>query len=195
MNVKQVTGIILAGGKSSRFGVDKGLFPYLGKPMVEYAINLLRPLCAELLIITNNPKDYTFTGLKLVEDLHKGLGPLAGIHSGLLASRNSYNLVIGCDLPELHSDLFRVLLNHKEGHQVVMPIHNGLKESMASYFHRSSIPIVEEALHNNRLKIFDAIVPLKTLFLDVVGMPFYSENLFTNINTKADINFHKRIGE
>ncbi|HUX54292.1 MAG TPA: molybdenum cofactor guanylyltransferase [Williamwhitmania sp.] len=195
MKIKQVTGIILAGGKSSRFGVDKALYPYRGKLMVEYAINLLRPLCAELLLITNNPKDYTLTGLKLVEDLHKGLGPLAGIHSGILASRNSDNLVIGCDLPELHSDLFHALLNHKEGYQVVMPIHNGLKESMASYFHSSSIPILEEALHNDRLKIFDAIVPLKTLFLDVVGMPFYSENLFTNINTKADIDFLKRIGE
>lgn len=195
MHIKPVTGIILAGGKSSRFGVEKALYPYHGKPMVEYAIDLLRPLCVELLIITNNPKDYTFTGLKLVEDFHKGLGPLAGIYSGLLTSRNSDNLVIGCDLPELHSNLFRALLNHKEGNQVVMPIHNGLKESMASYFHSSTLPVLKKALKQNQLKIFDAVAPLKTLFLDVVGMPFYSENLFTNINTKADIDSHKRTAE
>ncbi len=53
-----VTGVVLAGGRSSRFGQDKGLYPYHGKPLVLHAADIIRPLCDELLIISNTPEEY-----------------------------------------------------------------------------------------------------------------------------------------
>jgi len=187
MEFEHVTGIILAGGKSSRFGTDKALHPYLEKRMIEYAIEALRPFCCEILISTNKPMDFIFTGLKPVADIYHGCGPLGGIHACLLQSKNEHNVVIGCDLPELQTDLFLALLNHKTGFQVVIPTHHGLKETMASYFHKSATTIIEEALKRNQFKLTDAIAPLQTLFLDVGEMPFYSDKLFMNVNTKEDI--------
>jgi molybdenum cofactor guanylyltransferase len=187
MEFEPVTGIILAGGKSNRFGTDKALYPYHGKRMVEYAIEILRPICSEILLSTNKPGDFIFTGLKPVADIYTGCGPLGGIHACLLQSQNEHNVVIGCDLPELQTDLFRKLLNHKTGFQVVIPVHNGLKETMAAYFHKRAIVILEEALKNNQFKLTDAIALLQTHFLNIEKMPFYSDILFSNVNTKEDI--------
>ncbi|SDC35240.1 molybdenum cofactor guanylyltransferase [Williamwhitmania taraxaci] len=188
MEKERVTGIILAGGKSRRFGSNKALYRHNGKCLVEYSIDVLRPVCNELILITNNPADFSFTGLTIYEDIHKDCGPLAGIHTGLVHSKNLNNLIISCDSPELHTDLFRAILENRENYQVVMPTHNGIKESMASFFHKNSIPLIEAAIATNCLKVFNAIMPMTTLFLDVSKMPFYSEQLFANINTKEALN-------
>jgi molybdenum cofactor guanylyltransferase len=194
MEFEHVTGIILAGGKSNRFGTDKALYPYRGKRMVEYAIEILRPICSDILLSTNKPGDFLFTGLETVTDIYTDCGPLGGIHACLLQSKNEHNVVISCDLPELQTDLFRTLLNHKSGFQVVIPIHKGLKETMAGYFHKSAIAFLEKALKRNQFKLTDAIAQLQTLFLDVEKMPFYSDILFSNVNTKEDINHQNHSG-
>jgi len=188
MDFEHITGIILAGGRSSRFGEDKALYHYKGKPMVEYAIDALLPICEQLLLVTNRPDDYyRLTGVTFVRDVFPGCGPLGGIHAGLLASENSDNLIAGCDMPGLKADLFRTLLLCKSDDQVVLPSHFGFKESLACYYHKSALPIIEEALKQNRLKIFDAIMPLRIQYLSVERMTFYSESLFANVNTREDI--------
>jgi molybdopterin-guanine dinucleotide biosynthesis protein A len=192
MDFEHITGIILAGGKSSRFGEDKALYRYNGKPMVEYAIDVLGTICENILLITNKPDEYSkFNDIKLVHDKYLGCGPLGGIHAGLLESKNEDNLIVSCDMPEINSGLLSVLLMHRYGYQVVMPTHNGFGESFPCYFHKSAIPIIEEALKLKRFKISDAITPLLLKYLSVEEMPFYSEGLFANVNYKGDINCFK----
>jgi molybdopterin-guanine dinucleotide biosynthesis protein A len=189
MDFQHITGIILAGGRSSRFGEDKALYHYNGKAMVEYAIDALFPICEQLLLVTNRPNDYYgLTGVTFIRDIYLGCGPLGGIHAGLLASGNNDNLIAGCDMPGLKTDLFRTLLLHNSDAQVVIPTHNGFKESLACYYHKSALLIIEEALKQSRFKIFEAIKPLRIQYLNVEEMVFYSEGLFANVNTREDIN-------
>ncbi len=190
MDSEHITGIILAGGKSTRFGEDKALYRYNGKPMVEYAIDVLATICEDILLITNKSDDYfKFAKIKFVHDIYLGCGPLGGIHAGLIESKNEDNLIVSCDMPEINSGLLRNLLMHRFGYQVVIPTHNGFNENMPCYFHKNSIPIIEEALKLNRFKISDAIAPLLIKYLNVEEMSLYSERLFANVNTKADINY------
>jgi molybdopterin-guanine dinucleotide biosynthesis protein A len=183
----QVTGIILAGGKSSRFGSDKALFEFNGKRLVEYSIEKLAPLCENLLLSTNQPEKFAFTGLQTVKDNYPGCGPVGGIHACLLQSDTEHNLVIGCDLPWLETSLFQFILQKSPGYQVVMPVHNGFRETMASYFHKSCTEILEKALQEKRYKIFDAIASLKTFYPGIENESFYTEKLFSNINYRGDI--------
>jgi molybdenum cofactor guanylyltransferase len=185
--VTYITGIILAGGKSSRFGSDKALFEFHGKRLVEYSIEILTPLCKSLLLSTNQPEKFAFTGLQTVKDIYPDCGPVGGIHSCLLQSDTEHNLVIGCDLPWLETSLFHFLLQNSFGYQVVMPTHNGFRETMASYFHKSCNVTLEQALKDKRYKIFDAIKPLRTYYPDISNEVFYSEKLFSNINYRGDI--------
>jgi molybdenum cofactor guanylyltransferase len=184
-----VTGIILAGGKSSRFGSDKALYEYRGMKLIEYAIDVLKPLTHEILISTNKPADYEFTGLKTFQDAFPGQGPLSGIHSGLLHSAYDKTLVVGCDMPYLELALFEYLLNHSNRYQVIYPTHNGFTESMVGYYHKSCLDIIEAALKQGNNKILNAVEPLKVLFLNVDDQDFYDSKLFRNINSQKDLDF------
>jgi molybdenum cofactor guanylyltransferase len=182
-----VSGIVLAGGKSSRFGACKSLYPYRDRPMIEWVMESLRSLCSEVVISTNQPEDYAIYPVRCIRDLYTGCGPLGGIHSSLKASAYDDNLIAGTDLPELQPDIFRVLLQHKEGYQVVVPVHQGKIETMACYFHKSAVPILENSLKKKQYRLTDVFASLRTLYLDVEKMPFYSHKLFANINRLSDI--------
>ncbi len=183
----EVTGIILAGGKSSRFGSDKALFSFRGKKLVEYSIEIIKPMCGQILLSTNQPDKFRFTGWPTVEDIYPGCGPVAGIHACLEQSSTMHHLVIGCDMPWLDTRLFEFILHNSPGYQVVMPMHKGFRETMASYYHKSCSPALENALKEQRYKIFDAIAPLKTFYPEIDDKTFYSEKLFANINYREDI--------
>ncbi|MBN1924902.1 MAG: molybdenum cofactor guanylyltransferase [Prolixibacteraceae bacterium] len=190
----KVTGIILAGGKSSRFGCDKAHYPYGGKRLIDYAIEVIKPVCDEIIIGTNDPEKYLFHGIQTVSDIYSGCGPMGGMHACLLHSQNMHNIIIGCDMPGLKPELFRFILEHKSGSQVVVPVHKGLKETLAGYYHKSILAVLEKALGNKQYKIIDVLPPHRTLCLNVEDMPFYSENLFVNINTKGEMDQLKKSG-
>ena len=104
----KVSGIVLAGGKGSRMGgVDKGLQPLRGKPMVAWAIARLRPQVDEIVINANqNLEIYSAFGYRVAPDEIGGFaGPLAGLHAGLNAAAHSLVVTVPCDSPFLPADL------------------------------------------------------------------------------------------
>ncbi len=105
---EDVTGVVLAGGRATRMGgVDKGLVPVNGKPMIEWVIELLRPQVAELLVNANRNLDrYRQFGCPVVDDGDREFrGPLAGIASGMRAAATPYVAFVPCDSPLICSEL------------------------------------------------------------------------------------------
>ena len=103
-----VSGIVLAGGLGRRMGgVDKGLQPLRGKPMIESVLARLRPQVSEILINANQNADrYAAFGHRVVPDAIGGYaGPLAGLHAGLKAASHSLIVTVPCDSPFLPGDL------------------------------------------------------------------------------------------
>jgi len=103
-----ITGVILAGGRGSRMGgVDKGLVPLRGEPMITHVVARLKPQVGALLINANRNLDaYAHLGFPVVPDRFSGfLGPLAGIASGLLTATTPYVVTVPCDSPLLPLDL------------------------------------------------------------------------------------------
>ncbi len=96
--------IILAGGKSSRMGYEKGLMPFEGKPLIQYLIDRFQNKYNELIIISNN-KEYSQFGLPVIKDNYINCGPLSGIEAGLSASKNNINIIISCDSPFVETTL------------------------------------------------------------------------------------------
>lgn len=104
----QITGIVLAGGQARRMGgVDKGLIPLCGRPMVEWTIRALRPQVETIAINANRNSDlYAGFGYAVVADSDSGfLGPLAGMASGMRAARTTHILTVPCDSPLIVPDL------------------------------------------------------------------------------------------
>ena len=100
-----VTGIILAGGKSSRIGRDKAQLEFGGMRLIARSISIIAPLCEDILISTNNP-GLKYLGYPLVSDEHRGIGPMAGLHAALRYSQSEYHIVIPCDTPLVTVDVF-----------------------------------------------------------------------------------------
>ena len=108
-----ITGVILAGGQSSRLGgLDKGLRPFAGRPLVEWVIAALAPQVDTLLISANrNLERYADYGLPVVADLDPGFqGPLAGVHSAMRAATTTWLVTLPCDGPYPAPDLVARLL-------------------------------------------------------------------------------------
>lgn len=107
---KDITGIILAGGKSSRMGRDKGFLKLNGKPFIQYSIDALKPLVSEIIIVSDNT-EYDVFGFMRINDLIKKSGPIAGIYAGLEASTTEHNLILSCDIPLINSDILKRLID------------------------------------------------------------------------------------
>lgn len=104
----EITGAVLAGGEGRRMGgVDKGLVPMAGRPLVAWTLEALRPQADALLINANRSLDrYREFGVPVVPDRVDGfMGPLAGVQAALAAAASDYVLVVPCDTPRLPADL------------------------------------------------------------------------------------------
>lgn len=109
----KVTGIVLAGGMGRRMGgVDKGLVPFQGKPLVAHVLERLRPQVDDILVNANRETDtYAKFGYPVVSDAIGGFaGPLAGLHCGMTAATTELVATVPCDSPFLPADLIARLL-------------------------------------------------------------------------------------
>lgn len=182
-----VTGIVLAGGKSSRFGQDKGLFLYQGQPLVVHALKTIKPLCDQILISTNKPAAYAFTGLTTMADQVKDCGPLGGIFSGLVHATHNKILFLGCDMPLVPGQLMTLLLEQLSHYDAAIPQHQGFRETLCIAMNRSVLPVVQKAIDEKVFRILDVLQDLNTCFREVSHLSFYSPEIFTNINYPKDI--------
>ncbi len=108
IKAQDITGVILAGGRGHRMGgVDKGLVPLRGRPLIEYVIDALRPQVGRLVISANrNQEIYAAYGFPVIADIIGDYdGPLAGMLSAMRAADTPYILTAPCDAPALPADL------------------------------------------------------------------------------------------
>lgn len=186
----KTTGIIMAGGKSSRMGTNKALLKIDEITVIERIANELKKCVDEIIIVTNHMDNYRFLGYPMVEDIYKEKGPMGGIHAGLLASNTEKNLVVACDMPFISADLGRFLLEQLDEYQVVVPdIDDQFHPLFAAYKKELAGPI-EEALKNDQLRIrfFFKQLNTKTVYredLNKANILFNEENVY-NMNYPED---------
>ncbi|MFH1144015.1 MAG: molybdenum cofactor guanylyltransferase [Candidatus Eisenbacteria bacterium] len=101
--------MLLYGGAGRRFGGEKGLALFEGRPLVERLLAMLDSISDDVMISTNAPEAYRSCGHRLVPDLRPGWGPLAGIQSGLQAARYDWMAVVAGDMPFASAELLRLL--------------------------------------------------------------------------------------
>lgn len=118
---EQCTGLILAGGQGARMdGQDKGLLPLLGKPLIQYSIECLRPYVDQIFISANrNLPTYSALGCPVIADQVPGFnGPLTGLMRLLQQVKTPYAICLPCDTPLLPTHLLQVLWQHLHRHSL-----------------------------------------------------------------------------
>ena len=155
--MKNITGIILAGGKSSRMGTDKGLLTLNGKPFMQHSIDALKPLTPDIIIVSNN-SDYDIFGLERIEDAIENAGPLAGIYSGLKHSKTDYNLVLSCDIPLIKSNILQKLIDDIDDDSEIIQIESyGKTMPLIALYKKQCEQIFLELLNINERRLQFAV--------------------------------------
>lgn len=149
-----LTALVLTGGRSIRMGRNKALLSLtdVGPPVVALAVERLRAVADEILLVGSDPAPYGFLGLPHVADVYTGAGSLGGIYSGLRAARNAHALAVACDMPFLNPALLRYMAERERGYDVLIPVLDE-PEPMHAIYAQSCLPWMEERLAAGRYKI------------------------------------------
>lgn len=183
-NKKPITGIILAGGKSSRMNDDKGLIFYKQKPFIQYVIDAVQPLVGEIIIVSSS-SEYDIFKQKRVADLIKNVGPLAGIYTGLFYSKTKDNLILSCDIPLIKTAILSQLIDQTEEFVQVVQIESQNKTMPLIAFYkkesmRTCLNLIESG--ERRVRFFVDQLKSKTVKIDDITAKYV-----TNINTPEEL--------
>jgi molybdopterin-guanine dinucleotide biosynthesis protein A len=180
------SGIILAGGLGRRMGgVDKGLQPLHGKPMIAHVLERLAPQVGEIVINANqNLERYGAFGHRVVSDAIGGFaGPLAGLHAGLQAITYPLAVTVPCDSPFLPDDLVARLREHLGANDLAVAKTGDQPHPVFALVRQSVAGNLETFLASGGRKIDAWYAALK-----VVEVSFDDEaDAFRNINTLDEL--------
>jgi len=189
----EVTGVVLAGGQGSRMGgIDKGLQPFRGRPMVAHVIERLAPQVHELLVNANrNAQAYASLGHRVIADEIEGFaGPLAGFERGLSHAQGALVVTVPCDSPFLPADLVARLRAALEsaGAELAVAKTGQQAHPVFSLMRRDVLASLRRFLAGGERKIDRWYAALK-----VVEVAFDDEaEAFLNINTREELaNFER----
>jgi molybdenum cofactor guanylyltransferase len=179
-----LNGLVLAGGKSTRMGLDKGSLQWHGKEQRYYMADLLQQFCKEVFISCRPEQEKSFTGegYQLITDAYEGLGPYGAILSAFKHNENTAWLVIACDLPLLDHNTILQLTSERDQSYIATTFkspHDDLPEPLVTIWEPACYPILlaslskgyqcpRKALINNHVKI---IYPENSLALSNVNTP------------------------
>lgn len=110
MLTNEITGVVLAGGKSERMGNNKALLTLDNKTFIASVTDVLKACFRETIIISNKQEEYTSLGCPIFSDIFKNVGPLAGIQSALMNSKTETVFIFSCDTPMVNTNMIEYLL-------------------------------------------------------------------------------------
>ena len=187
----QITGVILAGGKSTRMGKDKAGLKIAGVTLFDNILGLMRRLFSQVLIAGDRP-DLEQPGVPSIPDRYPG-SALGGLYTGLLEARNEIIFVSSCDIPFPSEDLIRMIVDQCEGVDVVVPkTPNGLEPLFAVY-HKNCLSPMRDMLERCEYRIYDFYPQVRTRYLDMEEQPFEWRRPLMNVNTPEEFNQIKKM--
>lgn len=149
----ETTGVILAGGASSRFGSNKAMALLHGTHIIKHVASTLEKLFPQHLLVTNTPETYRFLGWRMIGDIHADCGPLAGIHAALHHMTTPQAFVVGCDMPSIDSRLIAYLCNLTGDWDAALPWLDTGPEPLYAVYRKGCLPVIDRQLREKQGKI------------------------------------------
>jgi len=174
-----LTGAILAGGYSSRFGSNKALFAPDGETLISKAAGLLRSVAREVLVSASqtNAGDYDFLGLKIVVDQHPDSGPMGGLETLLQRCTTPWLLVLTCDMPFVDKDALITMVSSLAGeldnalcqrdrpHALAWQRCDGSISPFPLLIERSALPKIQSRMRTGSLSMKGLLRDLDTYYI------------------------------
>lgn len=187
---QEITGVILAGGQSSRFGSNKALALWRGKLLIQHVRDSLSSVFDDILLSTNSPDQYVFLKMPTVIDRYPNMGPLAGIHAALYHTSKPWIFVVGCDMPAITPDLISFLSSYvQDEFEAVLPWLKTGPEPLCGLYHKTVLAKIEMQLANRKSQVKELIEKLSVRKVEEEELRTVSGRVgvFININRTKDL--------
>ncbi len=184
--MKNVTGVILAGGRSKRFGRNKALEIFKDERLIDRGIRLLKEFFREILVITNEVDSYIGIDATIVKDIIPFFGPLGGIYTALLFSVNDWIFVRAVDMPFLSHDLVNIMLRYSgENFDVIVPLSEKGYEPLCAMYNRRCVSFIAKCIEKDDRRIVSFFNRVKVKKIDAGDWRTVDPDglSFVNINT------------
>ena len=191
-----VSGVVLAGGLSTRIGRDKGELEIGGCKLWLRSVDRMRSLFSDVVYVTND-LGFTapYTDLVVAHDEVPHLGPLGGILAGLKAAREDRVFIVAYDMPFVSPELVRLLVDSCPDADITVPVIGGKYEPLHALYRRTCVPHVAAQLEAGNRKIVDFYRLVKVEEVEESELRSADPELlsFLNINTWEDVHLANSI--
>jgi molybdopterin-guanine dinucleotide biosynthesis protein A len=185
-----ITGVIQAGGKSTRMGGEpKALLELGGRRIIERVLDVLRAVADPVLLVTNTPELYRFLGLPMVPDAFPDGGSLGGIYSGLQAAPGDVAFTVACDMPFVSPAVARLVTARAPEADVVAPRVGERWETLHACYGKACLGPMERRLRAGRLKITGFFDEVRVLAIPEAEIARLADpaRVFMNVNTPEEL--------
>jgi len=187
---KNICGVILAGGKCSRYeGKNKAFLQVKDVTFYNKTTRLLENIFEEVIVITNHSDDFPNDNIPKYQDIRKNIGPLGGIHSALSNTKSTDAIfIVAIDMPFLNEDVIRKMLEAYTQQEVdiLIPIIGNNIEPLSAIYSINILEKLNEYLNttnNFSIRSFFKIVNTKFFELET---NVFNKKSFININSQDD---------
>jgi molybdenum cofactor guanylyltransferase len=187
-DVDDVTAFVLAGGKSTRMGKDKAFLEFKGRILLARALELAAGAGQEVRIV-GDPRKFAAFG-RVVEDIYRERGPLAGIHAALKSSATELNLMLAVDLPFVQPDFLKYLISvaRETKALVTVPRAGDGLQPLCAVYRREFAKVAEQSLAQGKNKIDALFAQVETRIVgpEEFSHAGFSGQMFRNLNTPEE---------
>ena len=186
-----VTGILLAGGKSRRMGEDKRYLVVGEQTLLERGLAVLHSIFQEVLVVIAQDSPPLDVGARVVRDLVPECGSLGGLYTGLVQATTPFIFVVACDMPFLDPAVITQFTSRRAAADIVMAKLAARLHPMHALYGKRCLPVVEEMIRTRQLMIQEIVLQSSLLVryvteADLVAIDPTGRS-FQNVNTPADL--------
>ncbi|GAA4654999.1 molybdenum cofactor guanylyltransferase [Anaerocolumna aminovalerica] len=191
----EITVGILAGGKSTRMGINKAFLPFRETSFIETIAEECEDF-SKIILSVNDLETYKNIGYELVQDEKSGFGPLEGVYQILKKADTKFALILAADMPYINKNFLNkfcscldnpVLLRNDQGEMpgcIVLRADNML-EPLCSLYSRTTLPFLKEMREQEEHKLRMLYERVYTRYIDIESLG-YTKQIITNINTQEE---------
>ena len=178
-------GIVLAGGKSSRFGEDKALARIGNRTLIEIAVRLLDELDLRPAVIANEERDYSFLDCPIYFDLIPEKGPMGGLYTASCLFKDRSLVVLSCDMPAIDLAILKLLLEvHDPAKKITLFSVGGQMQPFPGVYEAKMLGLLLDKIRNGQLSMHRFVCEVGSCAAISASL---GEQAFANINRKEDI--------
>ena len=189
--ISDVTGVLLAGGKSRRMGTDKRFLTVGERPLLERSCTVLSQIFERVCIVIAQDSPPLEAQIQVLRDLIPSSGSLGGMYTGLQQAATPYIFLAACDMPFIHEGLIQYMVGQKDDVDIVLADWNGRPQPTHAVYNRNCQAVVEELIRSGDLKL-QRLLANPSLRVRLVTEDEIREidpdgRSFLNVNTPSDL--------